>query len=359
MKKFILILLLFLFSVLPSMASLEKGEIAPDFKSVDQNGKDVTLENYSQTNLFIYFIKYLDEPGKREIMSMNKLKSDFPGAFLNIIIITANEECYNALTLYTKEQNINFPVILDKDKTIHGLYKIERQFPGMYLIGKNRKIIASRTGFLQPLDKFFSLSMKEIGQDLSYNPAKSGKPWLGMLIIQMPDYLKEFYGVTKGLHVGKVIPNSPAQAAGFQTGDVIIKFDGVEVEEEGQVKDMLENKHIGDEINIVFVRRKPVPIIFSIKKEPSMGWDIDSVPDIMKPIYSSEKGLIIKDITENSAAAKSGIKKFDLITSANKKEIEEEEDLQQIMNTGGETINLMVIRLISESHEVKVILGSK
>ncbi|MEQ8187367.1 MAG: PDZ domain-containing protein, partial [Candidatus Eremiobacterota bacterium] len=349
MKKLIPILLLFLFSFTPSMASLEKGETAPDFNTAEQNGKEITLEDYNQNNLFIYFIKYLDEPGKREIMSMNKLKSDFPGAFLNIIIITADEECYNTLSSYTKEQNINFPVILDKDKVIHGIYNIERQFPVLYLIGKNRKIISSRTGFLQPLDKFFTMSMKEIGQDLSYTPAKSGRPWLGMLIIQMPDYLKEFYGVTKGLHVGKVIPASPAQGAGFQTGDVIIKFDGTEVEEEGQIKDILENKHIGDEVNIVFVRRKPVPVIFSIKKEPSMGWDIDNIPDIMKPIYSAEKGLIIKDIKENSASEKAGMKKFDLILSANKKEIETEEDLQQVTDMGGDTINLQVIRLVTES----------
>jgi peroxiredoxin len=346
------------------MASLEKGETAPDFKAIDQNGKEVTLENYRQNNIFIYFIKYLDEPGTREIISMNKLKSEFPGAFLNVIIITTDEECYNALSLYTKEENINFPIILDKEKSIHALYKIERQFPDLYLIDKNKKVISCRTGFLQPLDKFLKLSMKEIGQDLSYNPAKSGKPWLGMLIIQMPDYLKEFYGVTKGLHVGKVIPDSPARAAGFQTGDVIIEFDGLEVEEEGQVKDILENKHIGDEVNIVFVRRKPVPIIFSItKKEPfkSMGCDIETIPDIMEPIYSKEKGLIIKELNRNSQVEKSGMKKFDLIISADKKELETEEDLQKIIDNkpAGEAINLEVLRLISETQQVTVVLGSK
>ncbi|HPZ06826.1 MAG TPA: PDZ domain-containing protein [Candidatus Eremiobacteraeota bacterium] len=368
MKNFVFLftVLLLVLSLSPVFGTLEKGQEVPDFKGVDQYGNEITPDTYKGTNLLIYFIKNLDDPTKREIQFLKEFSKKTPNAFLNVVIITVTLQAFNDSILYLKDEQIIFPIIMDFDKTIEPLYITEQQFPTLYIIDKHKKIVFHKTGFLEPIDKFTGRFMKEIGEDISYTPAKSGKPWLGMLIIQMPDHLKEFYGIERGIYVGKVIPNSPSQTAGFQISDAIIKFDGLEVEDEGQIKDIIDTKHPEDKVSISFIRRVPSDISFvMIKNEQfsfkEIGWDIDVVPDAMEDMYLSRKGLVVKEVTKDSYIDKLGIKPFDLVVSADDMIIKEKEELQDIINkkNRGESIKLTIIRMGSETREATVILGSK
>ncbi|OQW86453.1 MAG: serine peptidase, partial [Thiotrichaceae bacterium IS1] len=61
---------------------------------------------------------------------------------------------------------------------------------------------------------------------------KVSRGWLGVLIQDVNRELAESFGMEKpqGALVAKVLPKSPAEAAKFKVGDIIIKFDGIEIE---------------------------------------------------------------------------------------------------------------------------------
>ena len=96
---------------------------------------------------------------------------------------------------------------------------------------------------------------KEIAQNLIDYKYIKGKPYLGVSIDQRftADIAKQ-YSVPNGLLVYEVTPLSAAYKAGIKNGDIITKFDNVEVKEfkdlEGQ-----KNKHkAGDKVVVVLYR---------------------------------------------------------------------------------------------------------
>jgi aminopeptidase YwaD len=59
---------------------------------------------------------------------------------------------------------------------------------------------------------------------------------------------------TAGIRVVAVRPGSPAERAGVRSGDVVVKFDGVDVKTLQDLTFVLREHHPGDEVPVVFVR---------------------------------------------------------------------------------------------------------
>lgn len=59
---------------------------------------------------------------------------------------------------------------------------------------------------------------------------------------------------TTGIRIVAVRPGSPAERAGVRSGDVVVKFDGVDVKTLQDLTFVLRERHPGDEVPVVFVR---------------------------------------------------------------------------------------------------------
>ena len=70
--------------------------------------------------------------------------------------------------------------------------------------------------------------------------------------------LAAYFGVKEGtgLLVAKVTDKSPAQKAGLQAGDVIVRVDGKPVASVNSVIDLLQDKKAGEKIKVEFLREK-------------------------------------------------------------------------------------------------------
>ncbi len=96
---------------------------------------------------------------------------------------------------------------------------------------------------------------KEIAQELIDNKYIKGRPLLGVSIDQrFTAEVAQQYNVPAGLLVYEVTPLSAAYKAGIKNGDIITKFDGVEVKQFADLETQ-KNKHkAGDKVTVVVYR---------------------------------------------------------------------------------------------------------
>lgn len=136
------------------------------------------------------------------------------------------------------------------------------------VIGMNTAIIqnAQGIGFAIPINK-----AQQIAQQLIAT-GKAEHAYLGIQMVEvtpeLKQQLKEQGGVDLksdwGVVIMKVMPNSPADLAGIQSGDVIQSINGQEIKTPSEVQAIVEKTSIGSELPLE-VSRDDRPVKISIK----------------------------------------------------------------------------------------------
>lgn len=123
------------------------------------------------------------------------------------------------------------------------------------VVGVNTAIQANAQsiGFSIPID-----IAKSVIDDL-VNHRKIIRPWIGLKLQDMDDVLAKSLGLTvgtKGVLVAQVLDGSPAQAAGFERGDVIQKIDGKDIATSKDVQETVRGHKVSDTLNFFILRNK-------------------------------------------------------------------------------------------------------
>ena len=82
-----------------------------------------------------------------------------------------------------------------------------------------------------------------------------GRPMLGVHITDMTSELREHFGSDSdtGLLIAKVVPGSPADHAGIETGDVIVAVDGRAIDDSSDISRALKGRE-GDVLEVEVIR---------------------------------------------------------------------------------------------------------
>lgn len=138
-----------------------------------------------------------------------------------------------------------------------------------------------------------------------------GFPLLGIAVEDTVDpafrQFLQLSDTTGGLFISKVSPNSPAEAAGLQQGDVILAVDGISIDRRGYYEDPIHQrlywvhlirarKKVGDQIELSILREGE-----EIKIKATLGRDKDPLipPHNLdaKPTFLVHGGLIFQELT--------------------------------------------------------------
>ena len=150
---------------------------------------------------------------------------------------------------------------------------------------------------------------------------------------------------TKGVAIGSVVPDSPAEKAGLKAGDVIIGFGGAKVSDQSSFQLRVATSEVAKSYDIVYrasegqeQTAKIVPADYDklafdsdrgAPKPSEEGSDAPSgtisdfglvvqplTPEIAKPlgVPASTKGLVVTSVKDGSPAAEKGIEEGDVIT---------------------------------------------
>ncbi len=81
-------------------------------------------------------------------------------------------------------------------------------------------------------------------------------PWLGVSVSTVTPLLAASRGlsVDRGALIAEIVAAGPAEAAGLQTGDIIIRFADKEIDNLTDLIQAIRGSQIGEEVDIVFVR---------------------------------------------------------------------------------------------------------
>ncbi len=168
---------------------------------------------------------------------------------------------------------------------------------------------------------------------------KVERGFLGVVPTDLTPKNAERLGVKKGVLVLTVDVDTPADKAGIQVEDVIVEFDGKQVDSESQFRDVVAATKPGKQVNVVVVRDKQrkvlkvtlgnAPEIASAESAEEVtgkiGFSVaDLTPESAKKYGLDEgtKGVVITKVSAGSKAARAGIKPGLIVRAVNGKAVE-------------------------------------
>ena len=82
------------------------------------------------------------------------------------------------------------------------------------------------------------------------------KPWVGIYGASLTPQIASYYDLKtdRGVLVTNVVPRSPAQKSGIDSGDVIVAFDGVDIARVEDLKREITRRKVGEAVRITRVR---------------------------------------------------------------------------------------------------------
>lgn len=185
---------------------------------------------------------------------------------------------------------------------------------------------------------------------------------LGVTIQAVTQDLAKSFGLDKpqGALVSNVEKDSPAQRAGIEAGDVILKLDGTTIEETAQLPAAVAAMQPGSKIKLT-VWREGREKELSAKLDEMTDQQVASADDgdsaaasgklglAVRPLTPDEQkqvevkgGLLVQDVA--AAAAEAGIRPGDIVLSANGKAIDSVKQLRDITAKSDRHIALLIQR---------------
>lgn len=135
------------------MAELKEGDMAPAFTANDQNGKPVSLNDYSGKDLILYFYPKDNTPGctAESCNFRDNYQSLLAQGFEVIGVSTDDEKSHQR---FISKYELPFTLIADTDKTIvenYGVW-VEKNLYGRKYMGTARKtFIIGKDGIIKKI----------------------------------------------------------------------------------------------------------------------------------------------------------------------------------------------------------------
>ena len=132
------------------MAELKEGDKAPLFKGADQNGEEISLDQYKEKNVVLYFYPKDNTPGcTTEACNLRDNYSNLLNKGMDVIGVSPDSEISHQK--FIDKHDLPFKLISDPDKQILNQYNAwgekkmyGKKYKGVlrktYIIDENQKI---------------------------------------------------------------------------------------------------------------------------------------------------------------------------------------------------------------------------
>ncbi|HAY49326.1 MULTISPECIES: DegQ family serine endoprotease [Thalassospira] len=209
---------------------------------------------------------------------------------------------------------------------------------------------------------------------------RTRRGWLGVHIQTVTDDIADSVGLDSatGAMVAGVSDDSPAKKAGIKQGDVILKFDGKDVESMRRLPRIVAETKIGKDVDVVIWRdgkKQTVQVelgeleeeVIAASASPSegdeapaiaeasiaeLGIKVANVDDALRQRYNlaeGTEGVIVTDVSGDSYAAEKGVRPGDIIIEASHSSVTTVEDVTKAVKAAVDDDKRTILMLIETS----------
>jgi serine protease Do len=285
--------------------------------------------------------------------------------------------------------SVSAGIVSARNRALSGTYDdyiqtdaaINRGNSGGPLFNMDGEVIGVNTAILSPnggsIGIGFSMASNVVTRvvDQLKEFGETRRGWLGVRIQDVTEDLAEGLGLeqAKGALVSDV-PEGPAMEAGMEAGDVIVTFDGTEVEDTRQLVRIVANTPVGKTVRVVVNRdgeTKTLKVTLARREEAESAIPAAAAgPDAADPqeletlgltlsplteelraelgVPDGTDGLAVMEVDEASQAFEKGLRAGDVITEAGQSAVVTVTDLEdritEARDEGRKSILLLVRR---------------
>ena len=262
---------------------------------------------------------------------------------------------------------------------------INRGNSGGPLFNMNGDVIGVNTAILSPnggsIGIGFAMSSRVaenvIAQLRDFGETRRG--WLGVRIQDVTEDLAEGLGLeeARGALVTDV-PDGPALDAGMESGDVILSFDGVDVDDTRGLVQQVGNTEVGKEVRVMVFRdgqtetlrvtlgrredaERTVPASVN-RDEPItsefMGLTVSNLTDELREqlgLPADAEGLVVGEVAEDSEAFEKGLRAGDIIIEAGQEKVASVRDLEERVESAKEAGRKSLLLLVRRAGDPRFV----
>lgn len=236
------------------------------------------------------------------------------------------------------------------------------------VIGINSQIY-SRTGGFMGLSFAIPIEMAMNVADQLKRSGRVSRGWLGVRIQDVTHELAESFGMDhpRGALIANVLPGSPAEKAGLQTGDIILEFNGKDLIKSSMLPPLVGASRIDEPAELVILRggkRKTLEVDIGELDEGMLaetsnvdttapaekavlGLSVTEITSSLKERYNLEadRGVLVTKVHAGPAQI-AGIREGDVIQMINNHRVDGFDDFKQQVKDlpAGKTIAMLVQR---------------
>jgi serine protease Do len=293
--------------------------------------------------------------------------------------------------------SVSAGIVSQRNRALQGAYDdyiqtdaaINRGNSGGPLFNMDGEVVGVNTAILSPnggsIGIGFSMASnvvtRVVNQLRDFGETRRG--WLGVRIQDVSDDVAEAIGLEKtaGALVTDV-PDGPAKDAGMLSGDVIMSFDGVDVEDTRGLVRTVGNAEVGKTVRVIVFREgktQTLKITLGRREdaesnEAPMEEDTSEEGDVQEmemlglklaplnddlreqlELGSDANGLVVTDVDEAAEAFEKGLRAGDVITEAGQQKIATAGELQAQVDAAKEAGRKSLLLLVRRAGEPRFV----
>ncbi len=220
------------------------------------------------------------------------------------------------------------------------------------VVGVNSQIY-SRTGGFMGLSFAIPIEVVMNVVDQLKSKGHVSRGWLGILIQDVTRELAESFGMDKpvGALVARVLPDSPAEEAGIEVGDIIVEYDGKPVGSSANLPPMVGVTKVGSQVKVKIIRNgKPRTLKVTVSELPEdeeitlsagdqgehnvtirrLNILVSTLPDDKREELGEEGGVYVEAV-KSGPASRAGIRRGDIILKFNNEDVKDAKHFRELV----------------------------
>jgi len=291
--------------------------------------------------------------------------------------------------------SVSAGIVSARNRALSGTYDdyiqtdaaINRGNSGGPLFNMDGEVVGVNTAILSPnggsIGIGFSMASNVVSRvvDQLKEFGETRRGWLGVRIQDVTDDVAEAMGLDKasGALITDV-PDGPAKEAGLLAGDVIVTFDGVDVEDTRALVRQVGNAPVGKAVRVVVFRdggtqtvlvtlgrredaERAVPAAMDggdpdVKEKKVLGLTLSLLSDDMRSemgLPDDMQGLLVMAVDESTEAFEKGLRPGDVITEAGQQKVKSFGDLDDRIEEAKEAGRKSLLLLVRRAGEPRFV----